>query len=68
MTESKGKSTKAEKVETNENAEKPAKKTRTKTTATKKPEAADKSKRVPIEETPSVVAEVSKPDELFQKR
>ena len=58
MTEIKGKSTKAEKVEKNENVEKPTKKARTRTTAAKKPKAADETKKVTVEETASVVAEV----------
>jgi small subunit ribosomal protein S1 len=58
MTESKGKSAKAEKVEKIENGEKPAKKPRTKTTA-KKVEAVVEAEQVTVEETTPVVAEVS---------
>ncbi len=59
MTESKGKSTKAEKVEKDEKAEKTAKKPRTKTTAVKKTEKVAKTEEAPVEETDAVVAEAS---------
>ncbi len=65
MTESKGKSTKAAKVEKNENVEKPAKKPRTKTTASKKKVPVEENKKVSVEETASVVAEVSEPKEVI---
>jgi small subunit ribosomal protein S1 len=65
MTESKGKSTKAEKVEKSENAEKAAKKPRTKTTAAKKLKEADETNEVSVEETTSVIAEVSEPKEVI---
>jgi len=65
MTESKGKSTKAAKVEKNENVEKPAKKPRTKTTASKIKVPVEENKKVSVEETASVVAEVSEPKEVI---
>jgi len=59
MTESKGNSTKAEKVEKNVNGPKPVKKPRTKTTATKKVKEADEIKKVSDEEIISVAATVA---------
>jgi small subunit ribosomal protein S1 len=55
MTESKGKSTKAVKVEKSEKAEKPAKKPRTKTVTAKKAEKVAKIEEVTTDETVTVV-------------
>jgi small subunit ribosomal protein S1 len=60
MTESKGKSTNAEKVEKNENAEKSAKKTRIKTTA-KKIEKVVEAEEINADEATPVVAGASEP-------
>jgi small subunit ribosomal protein S1 len=64
MTESKGNSTKAEKVEKNVNGPKPVKKPRTKTTATKKVKEADEIKKVSDEEIISVAATVADKKEI----
>jgi small subunit ribosomal protein S1 len=62
MAESKGKSTKAKKVEKNESADKPAKKPRIKTATPKK--EAEETVTVVVEETAPVVAEVTEPQEV----
>jgi small subunit ribosomal protein S1 len=59
MTENKGKSTKAAKVEKNENGSKPVKKPRTRSTATKKVKEAGETKKSASEETVFVDVDVA---------